>query len=620
MKKVYIFIFLTGFSCSTIFAQSRATITHPVFTSLNIHPVHKQGPATQCAGIAKLNDFHGTDSKLIHFEKRHILPPAVQAEKDRKTLLKIQNRDAIPGDEPKSSLVVPKVGVNMEGNSFDGYTPPDNSIAISNNGFIVSVINSNLEYYNSSGTFIGSTSFKDFFNNPSFTGSIYDPVVIYDSQADRFFMVILHGTASGISKVIACFTVSNDPAEGWYCYPLTGNVLNNGCWFDYPKIGFSEGNVFVTGNLYKDAGDFSEVVCFQIDKSSGYTGQNMLDWQYWYQIDEAPFTLVPASNGQASGFTPGMYFISTMDNANTDKIKVYHLSGDYPATTDFQGAVMDADFSLAGDAMQKETDVVLNNNDSRGLHAFYLNGIIHFIFHSDFGGGYAGINYNRLDLKNNVLWTSSFGSNGFDYSYPSLASFGADENDKSVMISFLRSGATIYPESRVVYCDDDGNWSSSARVKEGETYVDVYATDNRTRWGDYSGISRKQNANTPEVWLSGCFGHYGLNEHSFNSWIAQVKSLDIGISEASVTPANARVIPNPVTDRARIEFEVSSNTLIDVTLTDINNKTVMTLFRDMAKTGKNIFTFNKGALKPGVYFVNIKSSSKTIAHEKIIID
>jgi hypothetical protein len=47
---------------------------------------------------------------------------------------------------------------------------------------------------------------------------------------------------------------------------------------------------------------------------------------------------------------------------------------------------------------------------------------------------------------------------------------------------------------------------------------------------------------------------------------------------------------------------------------------VRSLLRDRAEEGKNLFSFNKGVLANGVYFLQVKSENKIIANEKVVIE
>lgn len=293
---------LLGFLVCATYAQYPKAVIAPTAAAkqdLTIHPIKSAIqtalPAGEVLAGQPATEWH---THLISYDKKHTLPPEVMAEKLRKTQEKLSRMHQNYPDENDLKGVTdqPTIGASFEGNWFDQTTPPDNSMAISNGGYIVSVTNSHVEYFNTSGTRLFTSSFDDFFGDPTFTAMLYDPSVIYDSQADRFFMVVLHGSNSAISKVIVCFSKSNNPQDGWWYYKLTGDPLGANNWFDYPKIGFSTNEVYVTGNLFTNNDQFSQSVIYQITKSGGYAGNN-LNWQYWYNISETPFTIVPASFG-----------------------------------------------------------------------------------------------------------------------------------------------------------------------------------------------------------------------------------------------------------------------------------------------------------------------------------
>ena len=176
---------------------------------LDINPV-KSNILTQALSSEVINDETAPkwNRSLINFEKKHKLSPEIQEIIDKKTNLKLQNlKNHYPDENQTNEIQVnPTIGINFEGNWFNGITPPDNSMAISNGGYIVTTCNSSIEYYNTSGTYLYGSSFDDLFNDASLTSMIYDPVVLYDSGSDRFFMAVLHGSTPSTSKVITCFS------------------------------------------------------------------------------------------------------------------------------------------------------------------------------------------------------------------------------------------------------------------------------------------------------------------------------------------------------------------------------------------------------------------------------
>jgi hypothetical protein len=448
---------------------------------------------------------------------------------------------------------------------------------------------------------------------------LYDPVVLYDSGSDRFFMVVLSTSVSTTSKVVCCFSKTNNPNDGWWYYQLTGNPLSNGCWFDYPKIGVSNNEVYVTGNLFTDAGSYTQSIIYQMTKAPGYSGGS-LNYIYWYNITNSPFTINPASYGQLGNYGPGIYLVSNHENGTSSLIYFYNLTDDMTGSPTIQAYTINTSFTLGGNALQSGSSVVLNTDDTRVFSSFYLNGIVHFVFHSERTTGYNGVNYNRLTVSSLTDWNINFGLDGYDYCYPSVASFGTSVTDKSVMVLFSRSGSTIFPEARLVYFDDSGTNSSSTLLKAGETYVDVYQSSGVTRWGDYSGISRKQDASSPEVWVAGCYGAAQSGQNALNTWIGQITGVYTGVPVVKTPPTDIKLFPNPTFDRFNIEFSLENSAIVNIALFDASGKMVKLLLQDRAEEGKNLFSFNKGVLTNGVYFLQIRTDNKMLANEKIVIE
>jgi hypothetical protein len=520
--------------------------------------------------------------------------------------------------ENSVNFVTPVVGNNFLGNTNNNNSPMDNSIAISNNGWIVSVANTTIKFCNTTGTTTYVNDIPTFFNDNTIT-NVCDPVALYDAGSDRFIFFAQECAAnSSNSYILICFSKTNNPNDGFWKYKVTGNPLNNNTWFDYPKLAVSTNELYISGNLYtnSDPGTFNQSVLYQIPKANGYNGGS-LPWQVWSNIAGSPFTLLPVSHGQGQSYGPGCYLIST-SAGGASTINLYDLTDDMSATNEQLNyySISTTAYTPAGDAAQLGTNCLLDNGACRALSGFYLNGTVHFVFHSDFGGAWNGINYNRLNISTLSNQSSLFGITGKDYSYPSVVSYSNSLTDKSVMIGYGASNSSVYPEIRVVNCDDAMNWSGSILVKPSTSYVS-YTSTTKERWGDYTGTSRKHNSTNPSIWMNGM---YGDSSHKWNTWIAEIHDNQLGINDNTFNNDSFKIYPNPIVDNFYVDFILNNNSKLDIEIIDINGKLVQQLFKGNVNSGNINFSFNKANLSSGMYFLVIKDNSIIIKNEKIIIN
>ena len=527
----------------------------------------------------------------------------------------------------KSSAANPVIGSNFEGNWSVTSHPPDNNIAISNGGKIVSVNNDGVEYYDQSGNLLYLDNWSDFINDNTLNSSIYDPVILYDSQEDRFIMAVLHGTSSTTSKVILLFSKSNDPMNGWWIYQLSGNPLNDNSWFDYPKIGVSAQEVYITGNLYDNNDNYNESILYQVNKAEGLSGQN-LNYQWWFNLSSQPFpafTLVPTTYGHQGNIGPGMLFVSTRPGGE-NRVILWQLT-DYlsnnPSLNSFTVSNVTA-YSPAGNGAMPNTSKQLDNSDCRILNAFWLDNTVHYVFHSDVGQGWNGIHYNRLDVNNLSNQTATLGKPGVeDYSFPVIASFATTTTDPSVAVSFLHSSPSIFPSTSVVSCNANMQWSAPVLIQAGTSHIN-FLGGNTERWGDYNGMSRKHNSATPVVWSATSFGtdivaSGGTLPNTYKTWIAQVQTTGISIPENHPDEKYARAYPNPVSDLLHIDFELERREYIEIELFDLTGKLVKLLYADRPRSTALQLSFNTEALGSGQYLLVISNHEKQLQSEKILV-
>lgn len=447
--------------------------------------------------------------------------------------------------EPVNGFAVdPTIGASFKGNHYSGTQPPDNHVAVSDNGNIVAVANSTIYYFDENGNNNFSAFFGDFYSFLDLSGSFFDPKILYDPSEDKYILVVLSGNTPANSTVVVSFSVSNNPADGWWSYIFNGDILEQNTWFDYPSIGISDTELFISGNLFDSNDIFNQALLFQIEKSNGFIGGN-IDYGWWFNLTDANnnlgATLCPVSYGFDNTYGPGIYMVSSFSFGGSN-VMLWEVTNRFENNPSINVYSVSIDnYSVAGSGLQLGSNQLIRTNDCRILTGFYANSTIHFVMNTDFSNGYAGLYYGRLNVNNQTAQASRFGLEGYDYAFPSVAPFSNDPQDQTVVLGFLRTGNNIYPQFRVATCDNDFDWSGSLLVKQGEGFID-FVNGSEERWGDYSGISRRHSDGS--VWISGCYGVPFENNGSnlLTSWVAEINPPDVQQAPAANFTANLTTI------------------------------------------------------------------------------
>lgn len=530
-----------------------------------------------------------------------------------------------------SNIQSPVLGLNYEANWSLNSAPPDNTMAISNAGIVVTANNDGVEYYNASGNFLDGFLWSSFFNDPLLTSVIYDPIVLYDSDADRFVMVVLHGSTSSTSQVLLCFSKTNNPNNvsnpGWWVYKLNGNPLNNSTWFDYPNLGISTQDVFITGNLFNNSDVFNQAIVYQMPKAQGFLGGTINNITTWSNLSSSPFvafTLEPASSGKQGNTGPGMYFVSSASGGD-NRLRLWHINNSIGNNPQMTSTTINVPaYSPVSDSPQPGTNNVLDNGDCRLMQAFIQDGLVHYVFHTNIGNNWNGIRYGRINVQTNAHVSSNFGFMGSaDCSYPAVASVSTDPGNQSVVIAFLRASASIFPEVRVVTCNHSLQWSASTLVKAGTTFVNFLSSTNE-RWGDYTGAARRYNSNPPRVWVAGCYGANVTSPNfpnTYKTWVAEVSggTTAVGFSDEQSSITQTKVYPNPVYDFFKLEYSLNTPQAVSIQLLDAAGKRIKLFIQENQRVGEYRFVFDKADIAPGLYQLVVSGNESILHHEKLLI-
>lgn len=541
-------------------------------------------------------------------------------------LAKEKVKEAAPRvDRENTTLAdrLPVVGTNFEGNWSDFASPPDNALAVSRAGLVVSANNDAMMYFSSTGDFLFGKYWYDFIGNPNFGPQYFDPRVVYDPEADRFAFVILNGFTAEKSTIFLGFSKSNDPRQGWNVYMIPGNVLGSNCWFDFPNLALSRSDLFLTGNLFNtDGSGFQQGVILQVAKSTGYAG-TILSYQTWSNLPKDTVrsqSMVPVPFGGDGSYGPGIYLVAT-EARGGNRIRVFDVTDDLGGSPRVDSYLVDVlPYSPAPNAYQKGSTDRLDIGDCRILSTFYRDDLIHLAFHSDLGQGWCGVQYIRIDTKDWSSRSSVYGMSGsHDYCYPTLVPVDGGPSRQEVLVGFLRSSKSIYPEFRVTLCDQDFIWSPSVLVKEGETFVN-FKEDSTERWGDYITGVLVPGSSPPRAWIAGCYGANTKNRpNTYKAWIAEITVG--GTTSVSSPPAPSRldIFPNPARDVFTLSFFTPNTDPVTVEILDALGARHRLLYEGSIRRGDNVLTFHKNALPSGVYRVVIRSRTGLLSSQALVV-
>jgi hypothetical protein len=521
----------------------------------------------------------------------------------------------------------------FEGNIFQNGAPNDNTLAISNGGLLISAINSNYYVYN---TNTNELLFNNFLSTllppPVGFASKYDPKLTYDPEMDRFIMVFLIGSSYQTSQIAVCFSSSNDPLEPWHVYKLSGNPLGSNHWTDYPAIAVGTNDLFLTGNLLTNNSSwqtgFQQSLIWQIDKMSGYNGDANLEMTLWSGITDGSVKIrnIHPAKGATKLAGPNQYFLSTK-NFSPESDTLYlleitdsHLSGN--AELNITRLSNPNHYFMSPNGRQSISKT-LATNDSRVLGAIIDEDVIQYVHNCmDTATGNAGIYHGRVVNYHTAPIASGkiLGHPVLDLGYPNIASTGIQSNDLSCVIGFNFTSPLDTNGIAALFMDNEGNYSPYTRLKTGDAPISIVsgAVD---RWGDYFGIQRNF-VRSCEVWVAGMFGKVGAN----GTWISKIDvgepcevypylaNVDEKYEEVSLT-----IFPNPVWDRAYVDFSLEKGEIIRVTLYDLQGKVIGEVYEDYVKKGANRISFGISDLPNGMYIISFSTTEEQLFSKQFIV-
>ncbi len=612
--KLFLPVLLATFCLSTAFAQSESTvITHDKKATVNLSGVAR-GLYPYIRHYGQPNFNHQTERhKHYSLQKDNVIP--------RSKIAKISG-----------TVPPPTIDISFDGQGDFNFTPTDNEIAVSNDGKVVSVYNSEIHVYDEQGTRLEARSLRTFSEPLGVTGVVYDPRILYDPLADRFILVFLAGNHSFNSNLMLAFTQTSDPAGDWHVYNILGNMLSDSSWVDYPIIGISKSDLFVSLTAIADGANiFKGVRLIQLNKSDGYQGKTLntllhhgfgFEEHLWMDGD---FLKVTPVQGGVEPYGPHMYFLSARDfHPQNDTLYLMEITdsvGSGNIQVNWNTIITDVPYTFPPYAAQKNTSIKLRTNHNTIMSAFYVNDQIQFVkndAHPD--SGTAAIYHGFIDDVGgaNTATGMIITDDSLELSFPSITYTGiATQVDEAFMV-FNTSSKNHNPGHAVLYYKE-GAYSEIVRIIEGMYYL-IDLQMGIARWGDYTGCQAKYN-DPGKVWLTGSYGDI----FEAGTWISSV-SLEQGPPASDKRSAKdkalqpvAKVYPNPAPEHFELEFNAPISEFYSFELYDIQGKLISTLIEDRIKAGINRLYFSTRDLDNGVYILQVGRAGETMLSRKVVV-
>ncbi len=616
MKRIGI-IALLVFLSSSLFAQNyrKTNLSSPLKATINL----KDNPAV----------FY--NPSLVHLDQ-HPVPyytdfgnkKALAQKRRAETLAKLQPHNT----SNKTQGIAPDPVIDTGWLANAGGTPMDNDIAISNDGKLISAVNSNIYVYNTNGTLLG---IRNIVNIVPFLGQfdrVSDPRLLYDPKTDRFVLVCFSGNTSTTSRIIMGFTTSNDPLTGWNFYEITGNPFNDSTWSDYPIISISDKDLFMTFNQIQEGigwqNGFRQSVIYQIKKDDGYNA-SPLQYTLWDSIKyngQLYRNICPAKY-QETNMGDDMYFLSVRNvDVSNDSIFIMHIDDSYQsgnAVMTQRAVISPVPYGFPPNPSMSNGNYLMTN-DGRVLAAIYENDYIHFganSVHPTLNN--AGVLLGEIQNVSSATPTVKaeiFADANTEYGYPSMAYMGSYPGEHRVMFNLAHCYTDSFPGLSVLYKNFNGDYSDMIRVKESAGPINNLV-DTNERWGDYSGIQTMYN-DYNVAYMAGTY----VPGSTYRAWVAKIRNGDwpVSVSNQPSVQTKSDIFPNPIKEsKFSSRFTLASKENLSFNLYDMQGRLVENLLNTQGKKGRNEFSFNTSVLPKGNYVFTIQTETSKIVSEMISI-
>ncbi len=483
----------------------------------------------------------------------------------------------------------PSLDYNQSGG---GFVPPDPELAVGPN-HMIAVVNVAVEMYDKSGTSVfGPTTAGSLFTISPCTSGLYDPNVLYDEEADRWFLAYDQGARATTGGYCVLASQTSDPTGIWnqYFFPL--NTASE--WLDYPHAGVGDEYITMGGNMFSYAGGFVESRAWAWLKSDLYAGNAVTSVQTSLA---SIFTVQPLNlHGYSTNTWPlhgnDVYILGDLFNGSNYRIFRWTVPTN---TLNTVGTVSLGSGGFPIDAPQGGSGSVIQANDWRALDFEYRNGYGWTAMTVACNPGSGTVNcirWAQIDLANATLGpagSSTYSSNGDYRFFPDVAVNHCND----MAIGYTKSNTSIFPEVWVTGragADPANTLQAETRVKAGEIVYTAFDSPPH-RWGDYTGMTIDPDGKT--FWY---LGEYSKNTGTINgrwgTWInaftypdcgSSIPIIDVNpASTSSTQPVNTQVMQTLTINNigsANLNWTITEDNLTTNSVTLIDSESPTELAR-----------------------------------------
>lgn len=439
--------------------------------------------------------------------------------------------------------------------------PPDPCAGVGPN-HVVFVVNTRVGFYDKA---TGAQQFLQdlatFFGATAQTNFQFDPKVVYDPVASRWYMIILDGfnqsEPAGRSNILLAVSDDSNPNGTWHKYRIDSTIDYSGTstWLDYSSLGYCKDGILMGGNSFGFSGGAPGCTFFVVRKSTVLSGGTPT-------VTVFEDTSAEVWSPQAvENFDPTLtksYFVNAeFTFSSQNRIQFHRFENIATTPTKTTTFLTVPSFSRPSGDAESTNGRFLDSLDARSINAAYRDGRMVLVHTIDVSGR-CGVRWYELAV-NPTTNTLSLAQSG------NIAQAGVDMHMGSITTNSVGDiGVTFTRSSSSIAADimGAGRKSSDAAGSMGApVLLEASAGNNYTqgggRWGDYSSTSVDP-SNTISFWG----GH--MNIRSDNEWRTGFFKFNITTPMTSVTvPASVVGGVNP-TGTVTLESAANGNTVVSL--------------------------------------------------------